>query len=130
MLFGTRQMPERLKIACRLTTGGAPLVLLADGIGESEFQQGVEASIGILDDGTEHLVDLLRRNGSEREAADEIDVTEAINGITHPVHTEIAFEQPAMDGLVVLIGATYDERLDGEGMTSDSERARGGQLAR
>ncbi len=70
-----------------------------------------------------------RGDGGQRESPDQVDVAEVVDGEGDRVHPPVALEQPAVDGLVVLVGMPCDERVHGERVLADREGDGRAQLA-
>ena len=101
---GLQPAAERLEVAGRFAAQLAPLPLLADRGGEAQLEQGVEGLVGVGEHRAEQPVELVGRDGGQRQAAVEVDVAERVERERDAVHPQVALEQPAVDPLVVLVG--------------------------
>src|SRR6478735_12564605 len=79
-----RQMREGVEVAGRLAALRPPGVLLADRAREAQLQQRVEGAVRRLQDRPQQPVELRGGDDRERQPADEIDVAELVDGVTHP----------------------------------------------
>src|SRR5579883_3445692 len=119
---------ERGQVPGRFAALEPPLPLAPDGAGESELEQGVEAGVRGVEHGAEQLVDGVFGDRGERYPPDQVDVAEAVDRERDAGQAGVAFEQPAVDRLVVLVRVPHDEGVYGKGVVSDKQRAGGAEL--
>ena len=78
---------------------------------EAELEDRVERRVGVLEHRAEQPVDLVGGDRVQRDPPVQVDVAEVVDGERDAVHLRVALEQPAVDGLVVLVRAPGDERV-------------------
>ena len=116
-------MTERVEVAGGLAAQPAPRPLFADGRREAQLEDGVEGRVAVVQDRAQQPVDLVRSDGIERDPAGEIDVAEVVESEGDGVHLGVAFEQPPIDGLEILVGPTRHEGVHREAVRPHHERA-------
>src|SRR3954447_14138400 len=93
---GIGEAGERLKICQALPALLTPLPLPADRAGEADLERDVEVLVGVGEDATEQPVDLVRRDGAQRNVPGEVDVADVVDGERDAVHACVAREQEAV----------------------------------
>jgi MFS family permease len=123
------QVLERREVVGRLAALDPPGPLAADRRGEAEFEQGVEARIRGVEDRAEQPVHLVLGDRGQRDPTHQEHVAEPVEREGDPGQPGVALQQPAVDGLVVLVGRAHHEGVDRQGVVAQDQRAGGRELA-
>src|SRR4051812_24189806 len=133
---GVRELRERLEVAQALAALDPPVPLALDRRAEAELQRLVEPLVGVGQHAAEDAVDLLRCDGGERQPSGEVNVADVVDRERHREHPRVAFEQPSIEGLVVLVRLADEEGFDVQGVLAHyqprhrRQLVRAGQLAK
>ena len=86
-------------------------------------RRALKELVGVGQHRAQQPVELVGADRGQRQPGVEVDVAEPVEGEGDAVHPQVALQQPAVDLLVVLVGAPADERVHAQRVPADVEAA-------